>query len=396
MGNSNTSSPGEIVSPQPEDHEHNDGPDDDMLRPTRGGRPDFTTVVVDNGTHTIKAGFAGHNSPRGMFRPIIMGASSSGDLRVGDEVPVKCTSARCPMENGVVTNWEDMAVVWEHMYNKELRVSPSDHPLLMGEPALNPPKNREKMVELVFEKLHVQEFYAANAQLLALFDSGRKTGIVVDCGFQSSRAVPCFEGSYLPHTVGRLDIGGKHISQLMERALSVTPEIASDVVNQTGYVALNFEEESAKAAEDQSLYKTYELPDGQVITVKRDRFHCPEALFQPCLADAPATYEKCGIHTTCFNAIMMCDPSIRLELYNSIVLSGGASMLSGLADRLTAGVASYAPTAARVKVVAPPERKYAVWIGGCIIGSMSTFSQMWISHSEYEEKGASLVHYKCY
>ena len=50
----------------------------------------------------------------------------------------------------------------------------------------------------------------------------------------------------------------------------------------------------------------------------------------------------------------------------------------------------------RLQVVAPPERKYSVWIGGSILASLSTFQQMWIAKSEYDESGPSIVHRKCF
>ncbi|KAF9107302.1 hypothetical protein BGX27_008787 [Mortierella sp. AM989] len=46
----------------------------------------------------------------------------------------------------------------------------------------------------------------------------------------------------------------------------------------------------------------------------------------------------------------------------------------------------------KIKIVAPPERKYSVWIGGSILASLSTFQQMWISKMEYDESGPSIVH----
>ncbi len=61
-------------------------------------------------------------------------------------------------------------------------------------------------------------------------------------------------------------------------------------------------------------------------------------------------------------------------------------------DRMTA----LAPSTMKIKVVAPPERKYSVWIGGSILASLSTFQQMWISKGEYDESGPSIVHRKCF
>ncbi|XP_012935978.2 actin-87E [Aplysia californica] len=90
------------------------------------------------------------------------------------------------------------------------------------------------------------------------------------------------------------------------------------------------------------------------------------------------------------------DVDIRKDLYNNIVLSGGTTMFAGIADRMTAEVASLAPAAIKVKVIAPPERKYSVWIGGSILASLSTFQQMWISKQEFDEAGPAIVHRKCF
>lgn len=49
-----------------------------------------------------------------------------------------------------------------------------------------------------------------------------------------------------------------------------------------------------------------------------------------------------------------------------------------------------------VEVLAPPERKLAVWNGGSILASMSSFQTMWITKQEYEETGPGIVHRKCF
>ena len=49
-----------------------------------------------------------------------------------------------------------------------------------------------------------------------------------------------------------------------------------------------------------------------------------------------------------------------------------------------------------IKVVAPPERKYSVWIGGSILSSLTTFQNQWVMKSEYDEAGPGIVHNKCF
>ena len=93
---------------------------------------------------------------------------------------------------------------------------------------------------------------------------------------------------------------------------------------------------------------------------------------------------------------MKCDVDIRKDLYGNIVLAGGVTLLPGIDTRLEKELSALAPASMKVKVVAPPERKYSVWIGGSILSSLSTFQQMWISKQEYDESGPSIVHRKCF
>ena len=130
----------------------------------------------------------------------------------------------------------------------------------------------------------------------------------------------------------------------------------------------------------------------QVITIGNERFRCPEAMFQPSFLGM----ESCGIHETTYNSIMKCDVDIRKDLYANSVLSGGTTMYPGIADRMQKEITALAPSTMKIKIIAPPERKYSVWIGGSILASLSTFQQMWISKQEYDESGPSIVHRKCF
>lgn len=106
--------------------------------------------------------------------------------------------------------------------------------------------------------------------------------------------------------------------------------------------------------------------------------------------------ETPGIHETTYNSIMRCDMDIRKDLYANTVLSGGSTMFPGMADRIQKEIAALAPCSMKIKIIAPPERKYSVWIGGSILASLTTFQQMWISKMEYDESGPIIVHRKCF
>ena len=271
----------------------------------------------------------------------------------------------------------------------------------MTEASLNPKLNRERMTQIMFETFNVPCLYVNVQAVLALYASGRTSGVVLDSGDGISHTVPIYEGYAIPHAIQRILLAGTDLTEylrelLKARGLSFTTpaelEIVRDIKETKTYVVGDFDGAMKEAEESHSCETNYELPDGRKILIGNERFRCPEILFQPGLA----RHDLEGVHKYCFDSVMKCDSDVRRDLFANIILSGGSTLFEGMAERMWQEMHTLAPTNNRIKVLAPPERKYSVWLGGSILASLSTFQTMWITKQEYDENGPNIIHRKCF
>ncbi|XP_042333349.1 actin, clone 302-like [Sceloporus undulatus] len=367
------------------------------------------TLVVVNSTKVCKAGFAGHDAPNVVF-PSVVGrrGRTAKDFYVGEEAQRKrdILTLTHPIAHGYISNWDDMEKIWHHAFYQELQVAPEDYPVLLTKHSMGRKCYPEKMMQIMFETFSVPAFYVAIQAVLSLYASCRTTGVVVHVRGSHVDTVPIYEGHALLHAVLRFSVGGNDLTNYLQQTLNardynyfsmVSGAIMTDIKEKFCYVALDYEQEMiTAAASPTSLEKCYELPDGKVVTIGSERFRSPEVLFQPWLLNRDLMGNHEGIHEVLLNTIKKCDTDLLKDLYANTVLAGGTTMLPGLAERMHTEVTALAPKGMKINIIAPPERKDSVWIGGSLLASLSTFQHMWITKQEYNEFGPSIVHCKCF
>jgi actin-related protein 2 len=382
-------------------------------------------IVCDNGTGFVKCGFAGDNFPAHIFpaivgRPILRAEEKINDvvlkdIMVGDE----CTVARdfletsYPLTNGIVQRWDDMIHLYNYTFFERLKIDPSEHKIMLTEAAMNPKKNREKLVETMFETFGFAGVHCSIQAVLTLYAQGLLTGVVVDSGDGVTHIVPVYEGFALPQSIRRLDIAGRHLTEYMIKLLqlrgytfnrSADFELVREIKEKVCYVGYDLALEKKLALETTTVVQTFTLPDGRVLKVGPERFEAPEALFQPTMIDV----ESKGLAELVFDCIQSCDMSTRPDLYKHIVLSGGSTMYPGLPSRLEKEVRKLhcdlvckgdkeQSAKLKLRIEDPPRRKHMVFLGGSVLADiMKDKEAFWMTKAEYDEKGVSEVLKKCF
>jgi actin-related protein len=254
-------------------------------------------VVIDNGTGMIKAGIGGDEAPKVYFPTVIgkpkyesMMCQDNKDCYIGDDAIAKkgVLKLSYPLNNGIVENMDDMILIWRHCYFEQLKVDPDQHPVLLTEAALNPRENREKMVEIFFEEFKVPGFYVYTQAVLALYSSGRTTGLVCDSGDGVTHIVTVYDGYSIKNAIERMNIAGRNLTNYMQKYLAKEghsfestseKEIAKSIKEKLCYVPLDYEAELKAFAENPDKKKEFELPDGNKIKIGDLVIKTPECLF---------------------------------------------------------------------------------------------------------------------
>ncbi|XP_067824800.1 actin-5-like [Heptranchias perlo] len=359
-------------------------------------------LVVDIGSGSCRVGYAGKPRPDSVVRSIMgypRGKSKSNNITVGKTVSTEPDLKLIqPTRQGIIVDWRAAEDLLRHVFYEDLKVSPEEHAILISDPPLSPTTNREKIAEFLFERFNVPAMHVSYQSVLAVYSYGKTTGLVVDSGDGVTHAVPVHDGYNMPDAISRLDLGGHDLTTYLIKLLSKAGNafhekasyIVEDIKQKCCYVAVDYQKETNQL--DQEHLVDYELPDGHIITIGKERFKCPEALFNPSVVES----NQEGIHIMAINSLKRVQPQVRQLMYNNVLLSGGSTLFDGFNFRFCKEIFALAPGDIKTKIHSVPERKYAVWIGGSILASLHAFQSLWVRQEDYKERGPFIVHRRCY
>jgi len=334
------------------------------------------------------------------------------DIMVGDEASKYRAMLEIshPVENGIVKDWKGMLNLWDYTFTEKMKIDPKDHRILLTEPPANPLANQKQMLQTMFEKYGFAGAKVSIQAMLVLYAQGLLTGVVLDSGDGVTHIVPVWEGICPPLLIKRLNVAGRHITRHLIKLLQVRGyafnrsadfETVQRIKEKLCYVGYDLEIEKRLALETTTLLNTYELPDGRVIKMDRERFEAPEILFNPDLAGIES--QMGGMSDMLFGMINEADIDLRAAFYKHIVLSGGSTMYPGLPSRLEKDMKDlYCKHVLKgdrkklekfkLRIEDPPRRKHMVFLGGSVLADiMKDKEEFWISPAEWAEHGERII-----
>lgn len=369
------------------------------------------SIVIDCGTSTTKAGFAGEEMPKSLF-PSLFGrlknkkdgnGNPNSDIYIGEQVSRQCPDFLIdrPIERGIFRNFSDMERFFQFVFDDEVRLNPRKQKVLLIERAKSPRYQREKETEIMFETYEVSSFFIEQSSLLDLYASGRNSGIVIEIGEGVTTVCPFYDGYSILRSVKRQNFGGIDLNEFLEDLIqcesgfafntSSDRLIVKDIKEKQCYVALDYDIELQKEKEKKNnSFSSYFFNDGSELKLSIERFKCPELLFKPQLNG----FEFKGVHDLLYESIMRCDINARADMLVNIICTGGSVKFNGFKERFLNEIKKLVSPRIRTKIIATDYCDISAWIGGSIMASLSTFPNIAVSSEEYKENGKDIINQK--
>lgn len=404
------------------------------------------TLILDNGSYSIKIGYSGDLDPQIVSNAIV--GTKDNRLILGKLIDKNLNISGCsfkrPYEKNQITSWEIEKLIWDYCFNCDdlkLKVDPLDTNLILTEAPLTLPKISKNTDQIVFEEYGFLSLYKNVAALFVPFSwsenerlygegnvlpvtSYKDYQLVIDSGFDATYVIPIVYGNVYWEGVRKLDIGGRFLTGVLRELISfryydVTDEpiLVNNIKEQTCFVPLNYmhlleqlkkDKASGQKITDSSTIVEYVLPDFktttkgflltdakrksltvpvadlQIMKLYDERFSVPETLFDPAISNVK---HKNGLVNTIYESIYGCPELLRPLLTSNIICVGGNFNIPGFKPRLKLELKQVLPVEWDIRIGISDTPTTYSWKSANELAKNEVFDKVKITKEDYFEKG---------
>ncbi|KAM7533905.1 hypothetical protein Aperf_G00000111677 [Anoplocephala perfoliata] len=333
-------------------------------------------VVIDPGSYRWRVGFANMKKPKSSF--------------ITETAMLDGTAIE---ENGRVASFQstELSLAYYERYLNHgfrfLNCDPHSVSLCLALPLGFPLSYRNQLAEVLFESVGVNSIFFASQSLLSGFSSRKPTCLIIDSGY-SYTSLYGMNDLYPERSTELIySIGGRDIdAYLRGMTAAQLKECTSADIN---YIKSQYCSVSPKSLSETVIDKgsknkeSCQLPDGHKIKLGLERQLAPELLFNPQVNGIA----KLSMKEAIMESVSRLTEEKSRKVLRNIIFSGGNSKLKGLQERLQAEMPDS-------QVLCHPQGELAVWRGGAIFASMTTFDRMKITKNRWIEHGELIIQKK--
>lgn len=386
-------------------------------------------LILDNGSYSIKAGFAGDSAPCVVQN--LLAKAKDGVVYIGNDYMNHTNlysgiNFRRPHDQGHLTSWETEKPIWDYTFDQispSCQLDPLDTHLMLTEMPFQLPRLSMNTDLIVFEEYGFSEYYRCASLLLVpwvLDTPAPDFSLIIDCGYNSIHVVPVLYQRVYWRGIRKLPIGGRHLNGLLKETISYRhydvsdePILINTVREQTMFVASDFEQalKDKIAAKCEFILPDFKTTftgyvhdgvskppaDAQSIQLYDERFTIPESFFKPEIMLDNNAYSKNPIVQRAnyknltdlvVESIMACPDVVRPVLLESISVIGGTAKLENLKERLLAELKRELPMNWNVKMIEQShDLSEVAWYGGAKLSQKKILKELTITKQEFFEHG---------
>jgi len=281
-----------------------------------------------------------------------------------------------------IQSFPDLENIWKNIFTK-LNSDPLFSNFFLLDNGIIPIKQKEKLLEISFEKFGFDKVLFENSPICAMYSTGSDTGLVLECGNSISQAFPIYKGYLISPGIIKSNISGNNSTEYLLNKINIVSEKQGKLYE----LAQNIKEKNCfvRPSKISAPDKVYKLPDGKIL--QKELWECAELLFEP----EKFELEAPGLAKICMKSIQKSDMDTRAELYKNILLIGGSTLFENFTSRLNDEIKNQIPDSIELNIQDQHNKILAPWIGAYIISCTEIYQNLSISKEFYKEKGINSI-----